>query len=141
MGRSSIHSHRIKSPFGISSQVEFSFRSPLRQRIQRRVPMKHHSDRDARSNASVLHRFGLIALFVSTFTGCSGTAGDSQFAAESYDEYKEPLVNALVGTPSGLVTIGPDGGATLGSGGAGNSGDITLNEGGIAPEDAGGFED
>jgi hypothetical protein len=103
--------------------------------------MKHHSDRDARSNASVLHRFGLIALFVSTFTGCSGTAGDSQFSAESYDEYTQPLVNAVVGTPSGLVTIGPDGGATLGSGGAGNSGEITSSEGGIAPEDAGGFED
>ncbi|HZU85585.1 MAG TPA: LamG domain-containing protein [Polyangiaceae bacterium] len=42
-------------------------------------------------------------------TGCAGKT-DDRFAAETYDEYTEPLTNAVIGTPTGVVTVGADGG-------------------------------
>ncbi len=40
--------------------------------------------------------------------GCGG-AGDDKFAAQSDDEYSEPLTNAVIGTPSGIITVPPPG--------------------------------
>jgi concanavalin A-like lectin/glucanase superfamily protein len=65
--------------------------------------------------------FWLPALaFLGAAAGCGG-ATDQRFAPESYDEYTEPLTNAIVGSPAGVVTIGPvdagppQGGSTPGS--------------------------
>ena len=60
-------------------------------------------------------QFWLPALaFLGAAAGCGG-ATDHRFAPESYDEYTEPLTNAIVGSPSGVVTIGPaDAGSTQG---------------------------
>jgi hypothetical protein len=41
---------------------------------------------------------------VAVFVGCSGA--DDKFAAESFDEYTEPLTNAVIGSPEGVVRIG-----------------------------------
>jgi len=60
--------------------------------------------------------------FLAMLSGCGG-AVDQKFAPESYDEYTEPLTNAIVGSPSGVVTIGSGPGSGTGSsGGAGGSG-------------------
>ena len=51
--------------------------------------------------------------------GCED-GGDPRFKAETYDEYTEPLTNAVIGTPSGTFVVnavGADGGV-IGAGGA-----------------------
>ncbi|HEY3668749.1 MAG TPA: LamG domain-containing protein, partial [Polyangiaceae bacterium] len=55
--------------------------------------------------------------------GCGGAA-DDKFSAESYDEYTEPLTNAVIGTPSGVITIPA----------AGSSGVSTVSESLTAPK-------
>lgn len=54
-----------------------------------------------------------VAVLVSLVAGCGGRV-DGRFAAETYDEYTEPLSNAIVGTPTGVVTIPPAGGGGVG---------------------------
>lgn len=55
--------------------------------------------------------------------GLSSACGESdeQFAVESYDERDQPLSNAIIGTPEGVVVIGSPGGddVVFGSGGSG----------------------
>jgi hypothetical protein len=60
-------------------------------------------------------------------TGC-GESPDPRFSTESYDEYTEPLTNAVIGSPEGVVVIRPsvtDGGVGTGAGGGGQGGDVT----------------
>jgi hypothetical protein len=45
--------------------------------------------------------------------GCGDNTGDPRFAAQTYDEYTEPLTNAVVGTPEGTTEIGPAGEMTF----------------------------
>jgi hypothetical protein len=61
-----------------------------------------------------------ISLFAVFLSGC-GSPPDKRFAAESYDEYTEPLTNAVVGTPDGVVVVVDEGGGTSGSGGSSSS--------------------
>jgi hypothetical protein len=76
-----------------------------------------------------------VSLGLASLFACSGEAGKSsqgdKFTVETYDEYTEPLTNAIVGTPSGVRIIGPDGvvstvpavdAATGSMGGGGSSG-------------------
>lgn len=72
--------------------------------------------------------------------GCGGGASskDSRFAAETYDEYKEPLTNAIIGSPDGTVvrigdTASSPAPVTSGSGGSGGSGSSS----GVIPADSG----
>jgi len=52
-----------------------------------------------------------------------GCGTDDKFAAESDDEYTEPLVNAVIGTPSGVTAISESGVAqVIGVGGAASTG-------------------
>src|SRR5262245_7252825 len=51
---------------------------------------------------------------------CGGSA-DQRFAAESYDEYSEPLTNAVIGTPTGTVVVDQSGSAQAQAGGNGGS--------------------
>src|SRR5438874_1435858 len=78
---------------------------------------------------------------VGLVSGCSSAPVDSapvdpRFAAETYDEYTEPLTNAVIGTPEGITVIRPvgeqtgtaasalgaDGGPTGGTGGSSGAG-------------------
>ncbi len=50
------------------------------------------------------------ALLLGCVAGCdSGAPVDKRFAAQTYDEYTEPLTNAVIGSPSGVTVIAPDG--------------------------------
>ncbi|HVY39135.1 MAG TPA: LamG domain-containing protein [Polyangia bacterium] len=44
--------------------------------------------------------------------GCTDKT-DPKFAADTYDEYTEPLTDAVIGTPDGTTTIGADGETTF----------------------------
>jgi hypothetical protein len=99
-----------------------------------------------------------ISAFIAMLSGCGGTP-DQRFAAQTYDENTEPLTNAIIGTPSGVVTIGPAGDAGGGgssggsgsgagsSGGSGSSGgrgdsgvvDASPGDGGVDGGSGGGF--
>jgi hypothetical protein len=82
-------------------------------------------------------------LFVS-LSACGGHV-DDRFAAESFDENTEPLTNAVIGSPAGIVVIGPDGGVASGgstggsgpptggasSGGVGGGGGVGSSSGGV----------
>jgi Concanavalin A-like lectin/glucanases superfamily len=48
---------------------------------------------------------GLSCVMVSA---CAGHV-DDRFSAETFDENSEPLTNAVIGSPAGVVEIGPDG--------------------------------
>jgi hypothetical protein len=93
----------------------------------------------------------LIAGVAGIAVGCADNTGDPKFAAQTFDEYTEPLTNAVVGTPSGTTTIGPNGettfvpaevaavaapstgtGGTLGGGGRIGTGGIIGADGGVA---------
>jgi hypothetical protein len=58
----------------------------------------------------VVTSFGLLG-FVAEGCGSSAstTAADPRFAAETYDENTQPLTNAVVGTPEGIVTVDENG--------------------------------
>src|SRR5271165_6881036 len=84
--------------------------------------MTHQKNRKPGRIVRSIH-FWLPALaFLGAVAGCGG-ATDQRFAPESYDEYTEPLTNAIVGSPSGVVTIGPaDAGSPQGGGSTGSGG-------------------
>ena len=58
----------------------------------------------------------LIVLFIAAVAGvvvgCTDNV-DPRFAAETNDEYSEPLTNAVIGTPEGTTEIGPAGERTV----------------------------
>lgn len=60
-------------------------------------------------------------LFLLLGAGCGGGSTE-QPAPETYDEYTEKLTNALIGSPSGVVTIPPEDGGAVGVGSAGSVG-------------------
>lgn len=64
-----------------------------------------------------IHRilFGTLSLVALVLLAGCGSKEDDRFAAESYDEYLEPLTNAVIGSPDGLITIGVDGGVVSSS--------------------------
>src|SRR4051812_30482548 len=72
--------------------------------------------RDARSGSGLSrNRFSRLALAMAAtavvgataLSGCEGPPPvDPRFAAQTNDEYTEPLTNAIVGDPSGVTTIG-----------------------------------
>ncbi|MDP9035594.1 MAG: LamG domain-containing protein [Myxococcota bacterium] len=63
-----------------------------------------------------------ISLVIAVLAGCGG-AIDNRFAAETHDEYTEPLTNALIGTSTGVVVVpgGPPVTIDAGGGGRGSS--------------------
>src|SRR5450755_1906200 len=73
---------------------------------------------------------GISTFIVSLSAGCGGASDhtDSRFAPQTNDEYTEPMTNAVIGSPSGIVTIGADGGVT--TGGGSSSGRIVVGGGG-----------
>src|SRR6185369_10669082 len=79
--------------------------------------------RSARSRAR--QRTALAALLgawaVVGVSGCEQNR-DPRFAAETYDEYTEPLTNAVIGTPTGTLIVSDVGvvtdGGMAGTGGA-----------------------
>jgi hypothetical protein len=85
----------------------------------------------------------LCVMAVSAFLllGCSGKA-ENRFSAQSYDEYTEPLSNALIGTPTGTIVIGSAdaGPVPIGGGGGGPpDGGIPIGDGGLDGGSGGGF--
>ncbi len=54
---------------------------------------------------------GLIA-GAAGIVGCAESA-DPKFAADTYDEYTEPLADAVIGTPAGTTVVGPAGETTF----------------------------
>jgi hypothetical protein len=66
----------------------------------------------ARWAAVCLSIVGISTVFISSMGGCSGApeSRDGRFAAPTFDEYTEPMTNAVIGSPSGIVVIGADGG-------------------------------
>jgi Concanavalin A-like lectin/glucanases superfamily len=75
-----------------------------------------------------------ISAPMAILAGC-GSAPDSRFAAETYDEYTEPLTNAVIGTPEGVTAIGP---AAVPAQGAGSSpGAAAATDAGVVFGDGG----
>lgn len=93
---------------------------------------------------------GLIATLAGMVVGCGDNNNvDPRFAAQTYDEYTEPLTNAVIGTPEGTTEIGPSGettfvpaavvqapavkgtGGSTGTGGAATGGATGLADGGV----------
>src|SRR4051812_50162028 len=74
-------------------------------------------------NGQAVRRFsalGLLGIVCGLPLGCGA---DDKFAADSDDEYKEPLTNAIIGTPTGVVEISSNGRSTITAGGkAGSTG-------------------
>ncbi|MBV9950252.1 MAG: LamG domain-containing protein, partial [Myxococcales bacterium] len=69
----------------------------------------------------------VLSLALGAAPGCGGKV-DDRFAAETYDEYTEPLTQAIIGTPQGVTTVGavpvappPISGSSGGVGGGGSS--------------------
>src|SRR5215471_4779569 len=96
------------------------------------------------SPGSILKSLAKSLLVVSAFAGC-GSGDDPRFAAESYDEYAEPLVDTIIGTPDGVVlrtlaAEGVDGGSggAAGSSSTGTGGSVFLGSGGSSTMGAGG---
>ena len=102
-------------------------------------------------------RFSAACLLGVLFGGPLGCGADDKFSEETSDEYTEPLTDAVIGTPSSLITVPLSGapvevpisgqaGASSGAGGsAGNvgSGGATsvggsVSVGGSGPAGAGG---
>jgi len=74
-------------------------------------------------------RFAGVCLLTLAFGGPLGCAADDPFAAQSSDEYTERLTDAVIGTPTGVITVSPDGksvvtaaGGSTGSAGAPSAG-------------------
>jgi hypothetical protein len=73
-------------------------------------------------NGRVVGRFsalGLLGIACGLPLGCGA---DDKFAAESDDEYTEPLANAIIGTPTGVLEISADGRTTISAGKGGATG-------------------
>jgi hypothetical protein len=52
-----------------------------------------------RSHAGVIRRALGAALVMAAMSACGGIARDDRFAAESFDEYAEPLTDVVIGEP------------------------------------------
>ncbi|MEO6601935.1 MAG: LamG domain-containing protein, partial [Polyangiaceae bacterium] len=68
-------------------------------------------------NGRVAKRFsalGLLGIVCGLQLGCGA---DDQFAAQTDDEYKEPLTNAVIGTPTSVIEISSDGRSTISAAG------------------------
>src|SRR5438128_1341035 len=77
----------------------------------------------------IIHRSGVILM------GCEGAAPiDKRFAAQTFDEYTEPLTNAVIGSPSGVTLIPTAGESDTAQ--VGGAATITGPDGGL-PADAG----
>lgn len=77
-----------------------------------------------------------MAFCIGSLCACSGAA-DNRFAAETHDEYTEPLSNAVIGTPAGVISIPPlppgtgsGGGPTADAGASGDGGAGDAGPGG-----------
>ncbi len=82
--------------------------------------MRYKKNRETGPTKRNTH-FSLHSLaFLAVLAGCGG-ASDHRFAGESYDENTEPLTNAIVGSPSGVVNIGPDGATVKSASGVGGA--------------------
>jgi hypothetical protein len=108
--------------------------------------MKHKEDErrlavhSAKREKKPLLWTAIAWVFLGLPAACGGHGG--KFDAQSYDEYKEPLTNAVVGSPSGVVTIGPGGMATDGGLGSSSGGGGSSTGGTVGGGDAGmGFGD
>ncbi len=85
-----------------------------------------------------------ISVPIALLAAC-GSPADSRFAAETYDEYKEPLTNAVIGSPEGVTAIAPavvpaaNAGAAASDAGVvrGPDGGVFIGDGGGEPADAG----
>jgi hypothetical protein len=80
-----------------------------------------------------------ISLFLVFLSGCGGGGGeasaDRRFAPQTFDENTEPLTNAVIGTPSGVVFIGADGAAMPGSdAGSGIAIPVDVGDGGFGDD-------
>jgi hypothetical protein len=80
-----------------------------------------------------------VAVVVIPILGCANHVEADKFAAATNDEYTEQLTNAIVGSPSGVVTIGADGGVIGSSGGTG--GGVPEGGGGGGGSSGGGLTD
>jgi hypothetical protein len=69
--------------------------------------------------------------FAAVLSACGG-AGDRRFATESYDEYTEPLNNAVIASPTGVTTVGVDAGAGSNGGGSGSAVTVSSSGGGTS---------
>jgi hypothetical protein len=88
------------------------------------------------------------ALLLSCAAGCDSDAPvDKRFAAQTYDEYTEPLTNAIIGSPSGVTVISPagvtsdvaEGALTAAAPAATKDGGVIISGAGGSP--SGGFGD
>jgi hypothetical protein len=84
---------------------------------------------------SILQSLAKSLIVVGLFSGCG--SADDRFAAESFDEYTEPLTDTVIGTPDGVVVRAapaPDvdggSGGAAGSSGTGTGGSSTMGAGG-----------
>jgi hypothetical protein len=85
-------------------------------------------------------RFSALSLLGAVFV--FGCGADDKFSAETDDEYTEPLTNAIIGTPTGVITIPADGRAAIsaadpGKGGAPGAGGAANSAGGTSFPGAG----
>jgi hypothetical protein len=88
----------------------------------------------------VLVSIPCISVLAAFLIGCGGSSGggapadDKRFSGLTDDEYTEPLTDAVIGSPSGIVSIGADGGTTVvsdgGSGPSGGGGGSSSGSGG-----------
>jgi Concanavalin A-like lectin/glucanases superfamily len=87
----------------------------------------------ARATGVFLAAITVLALL--SFLSACGEKADNRFRAETFDEYQQPLTNAIIGSPTGVVTIAADGGVSGGSGGGvmggSGSGSVGGSSGGV----------
>jgi concanavalin A-like lectin/glucanase superfamily protein len=100
--------------------------------------MRYKSHRNARLAAGAFLSTIVVSVFLSLVSGCGGKV--DPFAVESFDEYTQPLTNAVVGTPSGVIVIAADGGISGGgdAGTGGGSSSSSGSSGGIVGGSSGG---
>src|SRR5260370_18265078 len=90
--------------------------------VSRRVSMKYKTKNNARFTTCAFLSVICISGFLVSLSGCGGGHPvDNRFAAETYDEHTEPLTNAVIGTPSGTVSVGVPPATDAGMGGGGTS--------------------
>src|SRR5580698_8856050 len=125
--------------------------------------MKSILGRGARVRAGVVLFVCSLPLFGLSAVACGGASpganhgqDDDKFATPTNDEYTEALTNAVIGTPTGVITVGVDGGVgvpvpvdagSVGTGPASDSGapdaSTTFDDGSAPPppvEDSGVIE-
>ena len=72
-----------------------------------------HEFNDRGRNGTILVATLLGVWSAAALTGCDD-GGDPRFKAETYDEYTEPLTNAVIGTPGGTMMTDAAGAASDG---------------------------